>query len=409
MKKILVIGAGSIGTLIGSSLVKAGLEVKFVGRSQSSYTQQIKQFGLTLLYPSGEKFWLAPNNPQVRFVDTTEQLEEIFEIIIVAVKSNQLASVVPYIRAHSHQNTLIFHAQNGIPYWWFASNNYLSALNPNLSDRFASRRYLNTIDPDGQILALLGDRCLVGCVVKAPCARSNLGQIIVKKPPKMSVGLVNPKQFYFQKQTVEKLCQLLSDGGLETVYQAKIRAEVCNKLAINLVTNVLSALTGCAIAKLTANPYMNSLIVTILSEIEQVFLTYGIERANLPSEAKVYAYISEPGSQRHLPSLAQDFARHQPGEVSLITAPIEMAEIAGIKTPILNSLAKLLEFGQTYVLNSTHERSNILTFEGVSGYCVLSDSVFQSQILDKSNLSELVTHLIQINLAAFEQSKSNVA
>ena len=403
MKKIMIIGAGSVGTLIGASLVKAGLEVTFVGKSQSSYTHQIKQCGLTLSYPSGEKFWIAPNNKQVRFIDTTEQLEEIFEIIIVAVKSNQLATVAPYIRTHSHQNTLIFHAQNGIPYWWFASDRYLTSLNPNLIDLIGSRPYLHSVDPDGKILALLGDRCLVGCVVKAPCHKTKWGQIKVKKSPKLSVGLVNPRQFCFQKPTVEKLCGLLCDHGLETVYTEKIRAEVFNKLAINLATNVLSALTGCAIAELTANPYINSLIVRMMAEIKQVFLTYGMERANLPSEAQIYAYITEPGSQKHLPSLAQDFARHQPGEINLITAPVEMAKIARIKTPTLTSLAKLLQFGQAYALNSTNGKFNILTFEDASGYCVLTDSVCQSQILEKSKISELMAHVIQINLSIFER------
>jgi 2-dehydropantoate 2-reductase len=410
MKKILVVGAGSIGTLIGASLVQAGLEVTFVGRSQSSYTKQIKQFGITLSYPSGEIYSIAPDNPKVRFVDTTENLAEIFDVIIVAVKSNHLASVAPYIRDHSNQHTLIVHAQNGIPYWWFVGNNYRASLNPNLVKKIGSYPYLESIDPDGQILATLGDRCLVGCVVKAPCSKTKLGYIEVKKPPKMLVGLVNPKQFYFQKPAVEQLCELLSNYGLETTYKEKIRAEVCNKLAINLATNVLAALTGCVISELTANPLVNSLIITMMAEIKQIFLTYGIERANLPSEAKVYAYITEPGSQRHLPSLAQDFARHQPGEIDLITAPLEMAEIAGIRTPIITSLAKLLQFGQNYALDSSNEHFNILTFEETSGYCLLTDSVYQSQIVDNYKISELVTHLVQINVAAKEPNlKKNVA
>jgi 2-dehydropantoate 2-reductase len=206
------------------------------------------------------------------------------------------------------------------------------------------------------------------------------------------------------------LCELLSNYGLETTYKEKIRAEVCNKLAINLATNVLAALTGCVISELTANPLVNSLIITMMAEIKQIFLTYGIERANLPSEAKVYAYITEPGSQRHLPSLAQDFARHQPGEIDLITAPLEMAEIAGIRTPIITSLAKLLQFGQNYALDSSNEHFNILTFEETSGYCLLTDSVYQSQIVDNYKISELVTHLVQINVAAKEPNlKKNVA
>jgi ketopantoate reductase len=35
MNKVLIIGAGSIGTLIGASLLKAGFDVTFAGRSGS--------------------------------------------------------------------------------------------------------------------------------------------------------------------------------------------------------------------------------------------------------------------------------------------------------------------------------------------------------------------------------------
>ncbi|WP_036485904.1 ketopantoate reductase family protein [Myxosarcina sp. GI1] len=404
MNKIMVVGIGSIGTLIGASLVKAGVEVTFAGRDRSSYTKQIKQFGLFLFNSRGEKTQILPNTKKVRFVDITEKLEEVFEIIVVAVKSNCLAAVAPYIHAHSDCNSIIFHAQNGIPYWWFADNNYLSDLNPSLLARIGSRPYLHSVDPDGEIMALLGDRHLVGCVVKAPCSKTPWGRVEVKKSPKMSVGLVTPQQSYFQKSTVEQLCQLLSNNGLTTTYHENIRTEVGQKLAINLATNVLSALTDCAIAELTANAYVNNAIGIIVAELRQIFLIYGIKKADLPSEAKVYAYITEPGSQRHLPSLAQDFARRRQGEISLITAPVEMAEIAGIKTPTLDSLAVLLQFGQSYALNRASSKFNILTFDPAFGYCVLTDEACQSPALDKSKISALLARLIQINVSALEQN-----
>lgn len=404
MMKIMVVGVGSVGTLIGASLFKAGLNVTFVGRDRSSYTKQIKQFGITLLSPSGDKTFIPPNDKKVRFVDISEKLEETFEIIIVAVKSDRLALVASYIRAHTTESSLIFHAQNGIPYWWFANNSYLNSLNYNLVDKIRDRPYLDSVDLQGKIYALLGDRHLVGCVVKAPCSKTELRRVKVRKTPKMSVGLVNPKKSYFKKQIVEQLCELLSNFGLATTYREKIRTEVCNKLAINLATNVLSALTGFKIAELIATPYTSNLIQIVVAEIKQVFLAYGIERVHLPSEAKVYAYITEPGSQKHLPSLAQDFAHHRRGEVNLITAPVEMAAIAGIKTPTLFSLAKLLQFGQAYALDSTNEKFNILAFDRASGYCLLTEEACHSNVLDKSKLSALMTHLIQINLSAFEQN-----
>lgn len=50
MNNVLVVGAGSIGTLIGVSLIKAGLRVTFAGRPKSNYTSLIKR-RLKIAYP----------------------------------------------------------------------------------------------------------------------------------------------------------------------------------------------------------------------------------------------------------------------------------------------------------------------------------------------------------------------
>lgn len=39
MKNILIVGAGSIGALMGASLVKAGLKVTFAGKPGSDHTK----------------------------------------------------------------------------------------------------------------------------------------------------------------------------------------------------------------------------------------------------------------------------------------------------------------------------------------------------------------------------------
>lgn len=403
MDKILIIGAGSIGTLIGASLLKAGFDVTFAGRSGSAYTAKIKRHGLSILYPSGEQFWIASSRARIRFVDTDEELKEKFKLIIVAVKSHHLASVTSYIRSHSTKDTILFHAQNGIPYWWFDDSTYLSSLNPTLLNKFNTCRYLNSVDRDGKILESLGDRTLVGCVIKAPCGKTASNKIEVKKPPKMIIGLTKSESNYQQKQKIWQLCNLFSTYGLETSYTTKIRAEVCNKLAINISTNVLSALTGCIISELTSNFYINKLIENILSEINKIFQFYAIEKANLPTREKIYSYIKQPGSQKHLPSLAQDFSQHKQGEVSLIAALVEMAQIAEIQIPILFSLSQLLWLGQTYALNNSNEQFNLLTFDQSSAHFLPSDRAWKSNTLSELDKSNLFTCLEQINLFALER------
>ena len=397
INKVLIVGAGSIGALIGLALIKAGINVTFAGRSQSKYTEKIKDNGLTILYPSGQKFCISPSLPNVRFVDHQQNLPEKFDLIVVAVKSNRLASVKSYINSYATKDTILFHAQNGIPYWWFNDNKYLSSLEPNLANRLVRRPYLESVDPEGTILRNLSDRCLVGCVIKAPCSKTADGCIEVRKTPQMTLGLSNTNKYSFQEQKIKQLCQIFSNHGLRTTYANNIRAEVCNKLAINVTTNILSALTACLVSELTSSANTNNLIKTILKEINQVFQAYGIKNTDLPTEEKLYSYINQPGSQRHLPSLAQDFSRHQTGEVSLITAPVEMAKIADINVPTLDSLAELLNLSQTYALKSQGRKFAILDFNNVVGFHLLKEEIEKTINCQKTQLSNISDSVMQIN------------
>jgi 2-dehydropantoate 2-reductase len=398
MKNVLIVGAGSIGALMGAALVKAGLNITFAGKPGSNHTKKLQDDGLQLFYANGERLWIAPCHPQVEFVDTANALNEKFDIIIVAVKSNNLIKVVPYITAHSTPDTILIHAQNGIPYWWFNNDNYLSTLNHNLFEQISSRRYLNTVDHLGILHQNLGDRTVVGCVVKAPCHRTEGGTIQVKKTPRIILGLTKSNNYNLKQQAqVKSLCDIFSQHGITATYTHKIRAAVCNKLVINIATNVLSALTGRVIADLTANYYTNSLIKTIIAEVNYIFSCYGIKPEDLPSEEAIYSYIKAPGSQSHLPSLAQDFSQHKAGEISLITAPVEMAQIAHLRVPTLSILSELLQLCQTYSLRNNNGESHILTIDYASKNCMLTTNVCQSSTVDRWRISNLLAHLIQIN------------
>lgn len=400
MDNILIIGVGSVGTLMGLSLIKAGLKVTFAGRPRSKYTKLIKEQGLKITYSTGESFWLSPLHPRVRFIDTETNLLLKFDLIIVALKSNDLLEASSYIQSHSTQNTVIVHAQNGIPYWWFDDDVYLQSFDSNVLKELGDRRHLESVDPQGAILRTIGDRQIVGCVVKAPCQNLD-GCIKVRKPPKLIMGETRSNCDASTQKRVQTLCQIFSNHGLSASYTHNIRASVCNKLAVNATTNVLSALTGKVIGDLTANSHTNNLIKTILAQINQIFQLYGIGLADLPTESQVYSYIQAPGSQSHLPSLAQDFSQHRLGEISLITAPVEMAKIANFAVPTLSSLAELLQLGQTYTLNGNKGKSHILTFDKLTGYCVLTNDVCQNYLFEKLHISEILTHLAQVNVSAF--------
>ncbi len=401
MDKILVIGAGSIGALMGAALVKAGLTITFASKPNSNYTQVLQKQGLQLHYAHGEKLWISPLHPQVSFVDTATNLNQKFDVIIIALKSNRLTEVVAYIQAHSTPQTILIHAQNGIPYWWFNCDRYLACLDKNISHGISSNRYLDTVDSGGILYRTLSKYTSVGCVVKAPCQKNTEGKIEIRKPPQLILGLTKQEDGNQKQQTIiQHLCHLFSQHGLKASYTDKIRTAVCNKLAINLTTNVLSALTGKIIAELTAHAATKSLIETIITEVNYIFSCYGIDSEDLPTETKIYSYIQTPGSQSHLPSLAQDFSQGKLGEISLITAPVEMAQIARLQVPTLSILSELLQLAQIHILKSSNRKSYILSIDDSSGYCKLTKDVRDSSVVDEYQMQNLLSHLDKVNVSA---------
>jgi 2-dehydropantoate 2-reductase len=395
---VLVVGAGSIGAMFGASLVKAGYSVTFAGKPGSPYTYYIRNHGLKVCYPSGEIFAISPRHKNVSFTDTANRLNYKFGLIVVAVKSNNLLNVLPYILHHSDRNSILIHAQNGIPYWWFNDNMYTSQLSKHIYDEIRNKQYLKSIDPCGRILTSLGDRHLVGCVIKAPSDKSKLGSIDIKKTPKIVLGLTRFQEYQEADLiSLSEFCTQLTKNGLYTQNSDNIREEICKKLSINVTTNTLSALMSVSTARLTNNQVSRTLIINMLEEVNKVFKAFNVREQNLPTQQELFMYIEEPGSQKHLPSLTQDFFKRQEGELNLIEAPVEMAKIARIKVPVLESVSELLKAGQDFVLRREYLDTNLLGFNSNNTKIVLNSNIYKSSTIEAFRVSNLHAHIARLN------------
>jgi 2-dehydropantoate 2-reductase len=242
----------------------------------------------------------------------------------------------------------------------------------------------------------LGDRHLVGCVVKAPSSKVESGYIDIKKIPKIVLGITNTKYDQAEFINLSEFCDQLTRNGLDTQNTTKIRAEICKKLAVNITTNTLAALTSKNTAALTDNPLSKTLIVDMLEEANQVFKAFNIDVQDLPTQQELFTYIEDPGSQNHLPSLAQDFYKHQAGELTVIEAPVEMARISGLRVPILESVLALLKAGQDYALRKDCD-TNLLQFDSNNAKFTLNPNVFQTSTLRKFRLTDLLVHVDRLN------------
>jgi 2-dehydropantoate 2-reductase len=123
MNKVAVLGAGSVGCLIGGAWQAAGVPVSFIGRPRIA--EDITEHGLTVSDYSGWKQHFAP--AEVDYATVPDRLAEA-GIIALCVKSGATADAARDIVNHASDGTLVISFQNGI------SN--VDVLKRELGDRF---------------------------------------------------------------------------------------------------------------------------------------------------------------------------------------------------------------------------------------------------------------------------------
>lgn len=97
MLSIAVIGPGAVGTTIAYELQQQLPQTKLIGKTATTLSY----------YPT-------PNSDmQSVGVSSYEEINEKFDVIIIAVKTHQLDAVIKQIDAFTHSNTMIILAQNG--------------------------------------------------------------------------------------------------------------------------------------------------------------------------------------------------------------------------------------------------------------------------------------------------------
>ena len=103
--KILFFGAGVLGSLYASRLKQSGQDVTILARN--TRLRDIKEHGIVLEHAVSKK-------REVVTVPVVEQLDEndAYDLIVVLVRKNQLASVLPLLAAHKATPNILFMVNN---------------------------------------------------------------------------------------------------------------------------------------------------------------------------------------------------------------------------------------------------------------------------------------------------------
>jgi 2-dehydropantoate 2-reductase len=104
--RIAVVGAGSLGTVVGAMLTRAGLDVSMVAASQES---------VTALNQKGSKVVGKLDITQPVKALTPDKMEGIYDLVIYLVKVFHDEQALPQVLPHLGPDSVLITLQNGIP------------------------------------------------------------------------------------------------------------------------------------------------------------------------------------------------------------------------------------------------------------------------------------------------------
>ncbi|MFI5327585.1 MAG: 2-dehydropantoate 2-reductase, partial [Candidatus Rokuibacteriota bacterium] len=311
MKRVCVVGAGAIGTFLGTYLARAGADVSALARGKTAAALRAHGFR----FEEGG----ARLTASVRVAEETAALGPQ-DLVVLAVKGPSLPGLAPAIRPLLGPDTVVLTAMNGVPWWFFHG---LGGPHDGAAVR--------AVDPDGGIAAAIPMRHVIGCVVHATCSVQEPG--LVKHG--FGRGLIIGEPGGGTSGRVSTLADRLTAAGFEVTVSQRIQADVWYKLWGNMTMNPMSALTGATCDRLLDDPLLDRFTLAIMAEAAAIG-----ERIGCP--------IHQSGEERNAvtrklgafkTSMLQDVEAGKPLEIDgLLTAVSEIGRRVSVPTPSTDAL-----------------------------------------------------------------------
>lgn len=318
--KVCVVGAGAIGGYLGVKLALAGEDVTLIARGP--HLEAITRNGLKLIMHDGSEH-VAKN------VKATSKIADagVQDIVILGMKSHQVAPVAADLRALFGDKTVVVTTQNGIPWWYFHKH----------GGEFEGRS-VETVDPDGVIAKNIEADRVIGCVVYPATEIAAPGVIRHIEGDRFPVGELDGSE----SDRVKMVSDMFVNAGLKSPVLINIRSEMWLKLWGNLTFNPISALTHSTLVDICQYPLTRSLAAAMMTEAQTIANKLGIE-FRVPLEKRI-AGAEKVG--KHKTSMLQDVEAGRALEIdALVGAVVELGKLTGTPTPHIDAVyacAKLL-------------------------------------------------------------------
>lgn len=314
--KICIFGAGAIGGLMGAKLAAKGdVEVTFIARGP--HLAAMRENGVKLISEGTEQI-VHP-----RCVESAEEAGPQ-DYVLVTLKAHSLPSAAKQMQPLLGPDTAIVSAVNGIPWWYFHG----------IGGAYEGR-IVQSVDPEGQVSALLPPSRAIGCIVYPAAEVTAPGVIEHSYGDRFSLGEPDGSR----SPRAQALSEALIAAGFKAPVRPKIRDELWVKLWGNMAFNPISALTTATLDVLTGDEGQRGVARAMMLEGQRVAEALGVRFA-IDVDKRI-AGAAEVGA--HKTSMLQDLERGRPMEIeALLGAVVELADWVGEAAPISRTVLALV-------------------------------------------------------------------
>lgn len=306
--KVCIVGAGSIGAVLGAKLAATGHDVKLIARG--AHLASIRANGLKLVDHvdrHSRNYALPASDDPAAFGAQ--------DLVVIALKAHVISAMLPRLAPLVAPRTVVVPAINGLPWWYFHRH---GGPMEGVS--------LKSLDPDGSMMRALDCAHVLGCVVHIAAEVRAPGEVHHTGGRRLVLG--EPDNSSSPRLTAT--CAALNAAGFDAVASNNIRFDVWWKLIGNLSFNPIAALTGYLMNEIIADEGVLDVIRATMVEAMAVSAHYGVTMPMTPDQRIDVAR----GLGAAKISMLQDLEQRRPLELAAVVgAMIELADRAGIAVP----------------------------------------------------------------------------
>jgi 2-dehydropantoate 2-reductase len=310
--RVLVFGAGAIGSVVGGMLARAGHEVVLVGRAP--HMGAIREKGLHISGIWGEH--------RVMNLSCYRSVAEIpggpatgvFDLILVTVKSYDTPEAARTIKPLVRKGTLVLSLQNG----------------------YGNVETLEEIIGEEEVL---GGRVIFGVELVEPGS--------VRVTVYAEEVLIGSRLRLVELDRLLVIAGALTSAGIPTKPTQKISEHIWGKVLYNAALNPLGAILRRTYGELAANPFTREIMDCVIAEIFAVAAATGVEMLwKEPEEYRKLFYEKlVPPTASHYPSMMRDIEAGRRTEIDALNgAVVRLAHDAGVIAPVNLALANQVKF-----------------------------------------------------------------